>query len=141
MWVGSLWFHGGAPYSIGTMTTYPIRNPAGVMFAVEVENAYVTPSAIGDVIRDVDGVSSVEIRKLFSRKSVTHGSFRFRGGEYMINEPFGDNSRYWIGPRKSESSDTDISMVEEKLRLFRPSRVAKALGDLVTLRWASLFRS
>jgi hypothetical protein len=35
-------------------------------------------------------------------------SFKYRGVACIVNEPFGDNSRYWVGP--AEPSKTPIDM-------------------------------
>jgi len=44
--------------------------------------------------------------------------FKFYGREVVVHEPFGDNSRYWVGPQDPDaSSDNDITPLHEAFRL------------------------
>jgi len=58
--------------------------------------------------------------------------FGFADREYAVLEPFGDNSRFWIGPKEPETSDTDITAIditaiEEAFLAYRPSLAAQVL--------------
>lgn len=49
-------------------------------------------------------------------------------------EPFGDNSRYWIGP-VAEDFTTDITEVMAVFERHQPGLWRRVLGDVVTLRF------
>jgi hypothetical protein len=50
------------------------------------------------ILESVNGVSDVR-RNWFNEDRF---SFTFLGRACIVNEPFGDNSRYWIGPAEME---------------------------------------
>ncbi|MCY1562005.1 hypothetical protein D9M68_993370 [compost metagenome] len=52
----------------------------------------------------------------------------------MVWEPFGDNSRYWIGPQEAER-DVDFATVEMAFKQYRPALLRKVLGDLIGLKF------
>jgi hypothetical protein len=66
------------------------------------------------------------------------GTFRFAGADFVIVEPFGDNSRYWIGPADDQTGKRDIASIEASLRSYRPPILRKVVGDLITLNFRSL---
>jgi hypothetical protein len=81
------------------MKTFPAASePDGRLRAFEVENAYIGPSAVAQVLRGTEGVTDVEQRRLFSRDSEVHVKFKCQGHPCIVWEPYGDNSRFWIGP-------------------------------------------
>ena len=61
------------------------------------------------------GVSDVR-RNWFSDDRVT---FTFQGVPFVINEPWGDNSRYWVGPLAPEASGPDISPLHSAFVHYR----------------------
>jgi hypothetical protein len=66
------------------------------------------------ILESVDGVTQVR-RNWFNEN---HFSFYFLGRECVVNEPFGDNSRYWIGPTELDPP-LDMRPVHEAFRKFR----------------------
>ncbi len=122
------------------MRTFPISDANGVPFAVEVENAYVTSRRIAQLIRGVEGVSAVSPRRRFGASPDVRMTFEYRHRSFVVLEPFGDNSRFWIGPDDADAERIDISPIERTLRGYQPSKFAAMIGDLVTLRFASGFR-
>ena len=121
------------------MKTYPINNEGGVTFAFEVENAYIRPRTIAAVLTGVAGVTDIRLRKPFSSSSDTHLRFRYRDREFLVWEPFGDNSRYWIGPadKKNTINVEDLRAVFDS---YVPPLLTKCFGDLITLNFRALFR-
>lgn len=109
--------------------------PDGRLRAFEVENAYIGPSAIAQVLRQTEGVTEVQRRRLFSRDSEVHVRFRYRGHPCIVWEPYGDNSRYWIGPESTDSFTADMAPVEEAFGNYRPPPHRAFVGDLLTLRF------
>lgn len=119
------------------MQTHPIMGDLGTMFAVEVENAYIRPRRLAELLRGVAGVSSVHLRRPFRGVGDVHVTFEYRCRPFIVLEPFGDNSRYWIGPDDATAEKVDVSAIDAALRQFRPSTVARLIGGLLTLRFTS----
>lgn len=118
------------------MQTYPIKDDTGTTYALEIENAYVRPRRLSEILRRVDGVSSVRLRRPFSGTGDVRATLQYRGRPFIILEPFGDNSRYWVGPDDETAEKLDISAIEEVLRYYRLSIVERLIGALLTLRWS-----
>jgi hypothetical protein len=116
------------------MDTYPLLTAEGVVWAFEVETAFVSPRVIGRLLAVVDGVDEVRPRRAFSRFEDVHVQFRYYGKPYVVSEPFGDNSRYWIGPRDKGENAADARPLELALRSYRPSVWRAVAGELLTLR-------
>jgi hypothetical protein len=39
--------------------------------------------------------------------------FRYNGDDWVVHEPWGDNSRYWIGPKNAENHCIDVTPIHE----------------------------
>lgn len=118
------------------MQTYPITDDSGTTYALEIENAYIRPRRLAEILRRLDGVSSVCVRRPFTGSDDVRATFQYRGRPFIILEPFGDNSRYWVGPDDATAEKLDISAIEEVLRHYRLSTVERLIGGLLTLRWS-----
>jgi hypothetical protein len=116
------------------MKTHPcVDQKAGFPFAFEVENSYLGPSEIARILSPVDGVSEIRTRKLFSKWEEVHAWFRYKNKDFVVWEPHGDNSRYWIGP-KSQEDRVDISAIQREFERYRVPLIRKLVGDALTLR-------
>ena len=103
------------------MKTYPLtRNDSSHPFAFEVENTLLGTTTVARLLAEIDGVSDVQPRKMFARSSDVHVEFKFRGQPYIVWEPFGDNSRYWIGPKDEASDAGEIGVLEGAFNRHRP---------------------
>src|SRR5690606_34040312 len=96
------------------MKTYPIIKKKNVVFAFEIKNFWISKSKIANVLRSIEGVSDVSARKLFERRS-HEIEFLYFGRRCVVTEPFGDSSRYWIGPY-DEESELDMTPIEGQFR-------------------------
>lgn len=118
------------------MKTFPlVSEPDGRLRAFEVENAYIGPSAVAQVLRGTEGVTEVEPRRIFSRDCEVHVKFKYRSHPCIVWEPYGDNSRYWIGPESEDSYTEDMAPVEKSFANYRPPLHRTLVGDLLTLRF------
>lgn len=120
-----------------SMQTYPIMDQNGCLVAMEVDIAFVGLKSLARAIECVEGVSELAVRKPFSGSSDVRVTFRYQGDEYAVVEPFGDNSRYWIGP-VSEGVKQDMSPIESQLRLHVPSLLRRIIGVILTLNFRAL---
>ena len=122
------------------MKTYAILNDNGRSWAFEIENAYIGPRNIASLLAGINSVSHIRKRQLFSPSDDIHLRFRYCDREYIVWEPFGDNSRYWIGPADEMDMSVDVSELITAFEQYRPQFLCKIFGDLVTLKFRSLFR-
>lgn len=95
-----LWQPGLGGVSLGRrMKTYPILKDDGSLHAFEVTSSWVTFRPLYRILASVDGVSDIK-RNWFNLDRV---SFKLHGEPFVVHEPWGDNSRYWIGPKNIPS--------------------------------------
>ena len=80
-------------------------------------------------------MSDIRCRKMFAKSDDVHIEFKYREQPYIVWEPFGDNSRYWIGPKDSALSITEASVLENAFKRYRPSLHRAILGDVLTLQF------
>lgn len=91
------------------MDVYPVYDKDNkVMFAFEINNFFITLKHIKKILLQSKNIKNVRIRKLFSMSIDVHIRFEFFEQEYIVLEPWGDSSRYWIGPEKNSSILLDI---------------------------------
>lgn len=123
------------------MRTYEIHRDDGYLLAFEIEMVYVRPKKVGEILSAVDGVTDVRVRRPLGTTRDVHVAFKYLGIDYIVWEPFGDNSRYWIGPEqeKEQQSDIDITPIANAFRHYEPPFLVKVFGDLITLNFRSLF--
>ena len=93
------------------MRTYPIRDDAGMLVAFEV-NAPLFGRRLARVLRQIDGVTDVRRRRWWVGSPDVHIRFQYRGREYVVWEPFGDNSRWWIGPDDDDAAHMPLDELE-----------------------------
>lgn len=122
------------------MRVHKLHRKNGRLFAFEIENAYIRPRKIAALIGALEGVSNVILRKPFSLSCDVHLEFEYHGVDFMVWEPYGDSSRYWIGP-KEEDGAVDMSALVKAFEEYVPPTIVKILGDLITLNFKGLFKS
>ena len=82
------------------MRTERIVREDGSLLAFEITSAWLTFRPLFRILRSVSGVSDVR-RQYFKDDRV---SFKFNGEPFVVYEPWGDSSRYWIGPVDTKTS-------------------------------------
>lgn len=109
------------------MKTYPIKNvESGELFAFEVRVLGTSISRIVGVLAQL-GATDIHTRRLFGRPRDVHVRFVYEGVKCMVWEPYGDSSRYWIGP-EDESDRPNLAKVEEAFREQAPSILQRILA-------------
>lgn len=96
------------------MRTYPIYDEAGVMFAFEIGNA-VFARRFAAVLRGIAGVSNVRPRRFWVGCPDVHIRFCYYDREYIVWEPWGDSSRWWIGPDDDEAPSESAADLERAI--------------------------
>jgi hypothetical protein len=126
------------------MKTYPIFRKDGIREPIfEIENIYIASGAIVRLLAGVEGVTEVRPRKMFSKPRDIHVEFNYLRRPYVVWEPMGDNSRFWIGPADIVSGvgpvppldrQNDIFVLEDAFKRYRPPLHRAILGDVLTLQ-------
>jgi len=97
------------------LKTYPIRRSDGFLHAFEIGNAFISMGAIRRILSSVDGVSSIRRQP----RSDDRLAFNVNGVPWVVHEPWGDNSRYWIGPRDPQHHSFDVNRIHEAFAQYR----------------------
>lgn len=122
------------------MKTYPVfSKDQPRCFAFEIENVYVSPTIVANLLATSEEVSDIQLRRMFSKSDEVHVSFMYRLQSYIVWEPFGDNSRYWIGPTKDMNREEDITELETIFKNYRPPFYRSVLGEILTFRIVTRF--
>lgn len=115
------------------MDTYPVKESQHGLIAFEIENAYVSPRQIGQLLATVTGIENVRVRRIFSRESDVHLRFEYQGVPFVVWEPYGDNSRYWIGPDDVDGAVIDSTPIKGVFDSYTSNTLRNTLGRLLTL--------
>ena len=105
------------------------------VFAFEVENAYFSLATVAELLTSVSGVRDLQRRKWFGEWDDVHIKFKYLARDFVVTEPFGDNSRYWIGPQEPDKEKVDISTIERCFREYQLPICRKLFGDALSLRF------
>jgi len=114
------------------LRTYPLTDDSGAIYAFEVGNTLLSPREIARLVKSSLGASiSAGPQGYFSTEDMRL-RFRYAGTEFEVFEPFGDNSRYWIGPAGEKPTRVaEIDKLHELFLAYRPTllrRLISALG-------------
>jgi len=123
------------------MKTYTIKDNNGNPFAFEIDSVYISVRKLTKILSSLEKIRNIKTRRLFERNKENHIEFEYLDDPFVIWEPFGDNSRYWIGPKDTEKKTAKITDIEEILKSYKPPFLIKLLGDLILLNFKELFRS
>jgi hypothetical protein len=80
------------------MKTYDLTDTEGRAFAFEVDNIFLPRRTACRVARDIPGAKLIRTPRFFPSEE-EFCEFEIEGVSFILWQPWGDNSRYWIGPR------------------------------------------
>jgi len=112
------------------MKTWAITDEHGRVIAFEVSMISVGLNEIQKILQSNSEVGQLNQRRIFSAASEVHMTFSFRGDIHVVWEPFGDNSRYWIGPKDKLPQSKDIAELEKSFQNYKPTLWKRMLGLL-----------
>jgi hypothetical protein len=101
------------------MRTYPLKD-SGALRGFEVSNAWLHTRAIARFVSSIGAQVRFQ-RRLFGAGDV-HLKFQYKGREFQVVEPFGDNSRYWIVPVEASPSG-EVADLHDAFVRYRPGLV------------------
>ncbi|HEV2109876.1 MAG TPA: hypothetical protein VGT99_00870 [Gammaproteobacteria bacterium] len=123
------------------MNTYPIKDDRpGHCWAFEIDHVYITARPTARVLAQVQGVSDIEIPKLFRGKDDIRIKFKYRGRDCVVWEPWGDSSRYWIGPENAMDKSLDLKDVQSAFEKHDPPTLIGLLFSILTLDIGSFLK-
>ncbi len=82
------------------MEVYDIKDEHGRVFAFEVDNYDLGRHGACRIVARIPGSRVARKQRrfaLFGRDDFCE--FELEGVSFIVEEPFGDNSRYWVGPK------------------------------------------
>lgn len=87
------------------MRTHDLTDSAGRLIAFEVSNALLSRHRAQRILRKIPGVTIRRRQRPYQLRSEEHFcEFSLGGRCFVISEPWGDSSRFWIGQRPPEPS-------------------------------------
>lgn len=118
------------------METFPVLTKEGARSpAFEIETAYFAVSTIAQLVRQVEGVTEVRTVATASTSDDIRVEFSYLGRPYIVWEPYGDSSRFWIGPKDGVEAGGDSTAIEQAFLCYQPPLYRKIIGDVLTLRF------
>jgi hypothetical protein len=81
------------------MKTYPLYDEEGRLFAFEIGNTIIGRRGLCRVVEGIPGATLLRKPKFLSWfREAEFCEFSLDGERFVAEEPYGDNSRYWVGP-------------------------------------------
>ena len=110
------------------MKTYELLDEDGHFFAFEVGNSGLGRKGVCQVVETIPGAKVVRRPKFLSWfREEEFCEFVVDGKTFVAWEPYGDSSRYWIGPESIEPLPQTQS-VREAFDAFRESPLFRRIG-------------
>ena len=97
------------------MKTYPIKRGDGSLHAFEIGSTLVSIDAIEQILKSVAGVSVLKLQS----GSDDRLAFQYLDALWVINEPWGDNSRYWIGPQNAKDHTFNVEPIHNAFLSYK----------------------
>jgi len=113
------------------MKTYELLDTGGRIYAFEVNNSGLGRKGVCRVVETIPGTTIIRRPKFLSwfREEV-FCEFDLDGQTFVACEPYGDNSRFWIGPEPPRWLPQTES-VRDAFEAVRTSRVFRWLGFIL----------
>jgi hypothetical protein len=122
--------------AVGFVQTYPAKtSPDGRLIAFEIENVYIGAVAVARLLKQIASVTDVKRRRLFSSNGDVHVRFKHKGHSCIVWEPYGDNSRYWIGPEDPDAPTVSLQDIAKVFDAYSPPTYRVTLGNLLSMRF------
>jgi hypothetical protein len=103
----------------------------------------VSRRTIARILDKIEGVTEVHLGGRFGSPDDVRIEFKCQGHDFIVMEPFGDNSRYRGGPKGGKNhvaAGADIGRIKAAFEGYKPPLPVEIFGDLVALNFKGLFR-
>jgi hypothetical protein len=99
------------------MRVYELAWPGEPPYAFEVDSGWSAfRFTLGRLLQSVPGVTDVRRGGNWFSSDENRAYFLFHGVPFVVWEPFGDNSRYWIGPADTGVPPQNIGPLMQAFR-------------------------
>lgn len=101
------------------MKTYDLKNADGQIFAFEVDNCHLRRNGLCRLVARIPGCIVVRKPKLFRwpfNNEDEFCEFELDGVRFVALEPWGDSSRYWVGPKSEGTGHLKWSPQVDRVR-------------------------
>ena len=106
------------------MRTHDLKDGEGRVFAFEVDNCFLGRGGLCRLVARIPGCVVVRRPRRFRFAEDEFCEFELDGVRFLAWEPFGDNSRYWVGPKSDGTTPPkwypQIDRVRAAFRASRP---------------------
>lgn len=101
------------------MKTYDLTDDEGRLLAFEVSNAFLSRKTACRIAQQIPDAILVRGPRICASED-EFCEFEFEGVRFVLWEPWGDNNRYWIGPKPERWVPQTARVLEEfaKWHLF-----------------------
>lgn len=101
------------------MKIFILKSEQGICTGFEIRNNFVSSGAMARFIKRTPGCKVISKRRMFSATEI-HVTFTYKESEFIVWEPFGDNSRLHIGSEKNINENIILGLADEiqKIRCY-----------------------
>jgi hypothetical protein len=92
------------------MKVHDLKDEQGRVFAFEVPNTLLTRRGACKLVESIPGARLLSGRAELRQQEFC--SFEVQGKNFKVWEPWGDNSRYWVGPEPAQWCE-EVSIVRD----------------------------
>jgi len=104
------------------MKTYPRLSDCGDYLGFEISNTFISLRCIISILQTKLNIQNIRKQKLFDF-SENRINFIYKNKEYVVWEPFGDNSRYWIGLLENSNLENNFKDLKEIEKAFMSHKI------------------
>jgi hypothetical protein len=96
------------------MKIYPVQDEENNLHAFEIANWKVSRARATKIVKAISGASIIRKPKRFFSgiREEVFCEFKINGTLFEINEPYGDNSRYWVGKKEEGGWCEELEVVK-----------------------------
>jgi hypothetical protein len=104
------------------MKTYPVLSDKGDFLGFEIDNTLIRVSTIVKLLQKNLKIQNIQKQKFFDSSEVRI-NFIYKNKDYIVWEPFGDNSRYWIGLVDGEKLENNLEDLKDIEKVFKKHKL------------------
>ena len=115
------------------MEVYKILDEDNRLLAFEIDCNLISIGKMVELLRADPIITDIRKRQLFSAEEELRLAFNINGVPFIIAEPFGDNSRFWVGPLGNLNADNEhlVKKIEKHFLDYQPPILRRILGKIL----------
>jgi hypothetical protein len=108
------------------MKIYEHKDAEGRVVSFEIDNLLISRRGVVRILRSIPDIHIIRSPRLLWWREDEFCEFEIGGQRFKALEPFGDNSRYWIGPEPPQWSE-HIQLVQNAFARYGAKDVFKPI--------------